>query len=370
MSRRHARAWYSRGLSNVYDAVRSVRDHDRERRVTLIASHTRKLFAAGSVADEVFAEPGQLSDADFVAWCLATCRERGVDLFVPGRRVIALAGARAAFEAAGTRLLVPAEPDALRRIERKDAFYEDLADQALPDHRIVSTADAFDAACAELGAIHPRLCVKPVVSTFGLGFHTLHADARRGPDDAYRRFLGGDGVAISFGTARDAIASARHPRPLMVMEYLPGPERSVDCLASDGALVCAVARLKRGDYQVLETAGPAVDAARAVIRRYRLDGLCNVQTRDGRGEARLLEANARMSGGLLYAAASGVAFPWWALQLALGWAAPADVPTPRAGRCVAPVQGMVVVAEEPVPERAPAPRPAGSRARSAATLPR
>lgn len=344
----NARVWYSRGLSNVFDALRILREADTMGELTLLASHARREVPAIRAADEGWLEPsGPISDDHFVDWCVEACRAHKVDVFVPGRRVVALSGAKDRFTAGGTRLLVPAGPTALARIDRKDEFYLDMAEEAavaggvaLPDYRICKTVEEFDAACEALGVEHRRLCVKPVVSTFGLGFHTLVAE-----DDEYRRFLGGDPTPVSFASARRAIASARRPRELMVMEYLPGPERSVDCLASAGTLVTAVARVKRGEFQILETEGPAIETARAVVRRYGIDGIINVQTRDARGEARLLEANARMSGGLLYACASGVAFPYWAVRIALGWATPADVPQPRSGLRVAPTQGMIVVGE-------------------------
>lgn len=348
MSRLKARVWYSRGLSNVYDALRILREADTDRELTLLASHARREVPAVRAADEAWLEPASpVSDEQFVEWCVEACRKHQVDVFVPGRRVQLLSGAKARFADVGTRLLVPAGPEVLARIDRKDQFYADMAEVAfppsavaLPDYRICKTADEFDAACASLAFDHKRLCVKPVVSTFGLGFHTLVAE-----DDEYRRFVGGDATPISFASARRAIAAAARPRELMVMEYLPGPERSVDCLASSGTLVTAVARVKRGEFQVLETEGPAIEAARAVVRRYGIDGIINVQTRDARGSSRLLEANARMSGGLLYACASGVAFPYWAVRLALGWSVPVDVPQPRSGLRVAPTQGMVVVGE-------------------------
>ena len=348
MSRLKARVWYSRGLSNVYDALRILRAADTERELTLLTSHARREVPAMTVADEGWLEPpSPISDDHFVNWCVEACRAHRVDVFVPGRRVPALSGAKDRFAEVGARLLVPAGPELLARIDRKDQFYLDMADGAglptgvgLPDYRICKTVGEFDEACALLGADHRRLCVKPVVSTFGLGFHLLVEE-----DDEYRRFLGGDPTPVSFASARRAIASATRPRELMVMEYLPGPERSVDCLASAGTLITAVARVKRGEFQVLETEGPAVEAARAVVRRFEIDGIINVQTRDARGAARLLEANARMSGGLLYACASGVAFPYWAVRLALGWSLPADVPLPRSGLRVAPTQGMVVVGE-------------------------
>ncbi|MDP2310790.1 MAG: ATP-grasp domain-containing protein [Pseudomonadota bacterium] len=333
--------WFSRGLSNVYDAVRLLRAADPAGRLRVLASDTRAHAPALSIADDALLEPRGVSETAFVDWCLGVCVERGVRAFLPGGRVLALARRRAEFAAVGTRLMVAGDADTLALVDDKAALYEHLGSRVpQPAWRVVRTAEDMDAAMDALRPGHPRLCVKPVVSMFGLGFHTL---VER--DDPYSQFLGADPVPRSVASTRRLLVGQERPRALLLMEYLPGPERSVDCLAMNGELVVAVARQKRGDHQVIETEGPAVDIAREVVRALRLDGLVNVQTRDGRGEPRLLEVNARMSGGLLYACLAGTALPYWAVQLALGNAAPADVPRPRAGVIVAPVQGAIVVGQ-------------------------
>jgi hypothetical protein len=173
------------------------------------------------------------------------------------------------------------------------------------------------------------------VGVFGVGFHVLVEKY-----DAYEALMGGHGPAVGVEAFRTALASARKPRRLLLMEYLPGPERSVDVLAHDGTLVTAIARRKQRGFQVLETSGEAIEVARAIVARHRLNGLVNVQTRDGRGTPRLLELNARMSGGLLYACASGVNLPWWSVALALGLASVSDVTRPQGGLHIAPVVGV------------------------------
>ena len=82
------------------------------------------------------------------------------------------------------------------------------------------------------------------------------------------------------------------------------------------------------------------DLAARLTRRLRLDGVFNVQFRDGDGVPYLLEINPRMSGGLLYACLSGLCFPYWAVRLALG-AAPDLVPLPRTGLRVSKVNRAI-----------------------------
>jgi alkylated DNA nucleotide flippase Atl1 len=237
-------------------------------------------------------------------------------------------------------VLVAATPEVYALVQRKDRVYQELAGEeiALPDWRVVRTAEEFDQACAELGQQHKRLCIKPAASIFGLGFHTLVES-----DDPYARMLGQDPTPLARDTCRRLIAEAKSPRPVLVMEYLPGPERSVDCLVREGRLVVAISRRKHASYQVLETEGPAIEAARAVVRRLQLNGVVNVQTRDTRGRPYLLEVNARMAGGVLYSALSGTALPWWSIALELGLAREEDIPAPRAGLRVAPITGAVAL---------------------------
>ncbi|SDX54494.1 hypothetical protein SAMN05421783_1359 [Thiocapsa roseopersicina] len=131
----------------------------------------------------------------------------------------------------------------------------------------------------------------------------------------------------------------------MLMEYLEGPERSVDCLAHQGELVAAVARLKHGRHQSLETSGAAIEGARRLVERYRLDGIVNIQFRDTRGIPHLLEINARMAGGMLYSCAA-LNLPYWSAMLALGLAQPHDVPAPREGLRVAPIGSALTLTNE------------------------
>ena len=59
-----------------------------------------------------------------------------------------------------------------------------------------------------------------------------------------------------------------------------------------------------------------------------------MQVRYLNGIAKVLEINARMSGGVYFACLSGVDLPAWAIALAAGTASPADVPQPQFGLAV------------------------------------
>ncbi|WP_375767276.1 ATP-grasp domain-containing protein [Archangium gephyra] len=331
--------WFNEGISAVHDALVLIREADTARELELLSSHSRPEAPSLAVADVAFPESSRMRSEEYVEWCLQTCRERGVDLFVPGRYREAISEHRARFEELGTRVLVAATPEVLALAERKDLFYASLEGVVpLPEYRVIRTLAEFDEAWAELRPRHRRLCIKPAVGIFGVGFHILNEN-----HDAYEALIGGNGLTVAVDAFRSALAAAREPRRLLLMEYLPGLERSVDCLARDGTLIAAVSRRKRGAFQVLEVEGAAIELAAAIVAKHRLNGLVNVQTRDGRGGPRLLELNARMSGGMLYACCSGVNFPWWSVALALGIRDSSQVPRPQGDLLVAPTTGVRIV---------------------------
>lgn len=339
MTTQRKRVWFNEGITAIHDALVLIREADGARELELLASHLNPAAPELAVADVAFLEPPRMRSEEYVAWCLRTCHEHGVDLFVPSFHRVAISARRAEFEAMGTRLLVAAAEEELALAERKDFFYASLKGVVpLPEFCTIVTLAEFDEAWAVLRPRHELLCIKPAVSVPGVRFHIL-----REKHDAYADLFG-NGVNVDVDVFRGALAGAQAPRRLLLMEYLPGPERSVDCLARDGTLIAAVSRIKHSAFlQELEVEGAAIELAAAVVAKHRLSGLVNVQTRDGRGGPRLIELNARMSGGILYACCSGLNFPWWSVVLALGLRDASQVPRPRGGLLVAPTTGVRII---------------------------
>jgi len=338
---RHATVWLNKSLSSTFDVVEILRGAQQGDELRILCSHTDPDFPAARVADRFEVEPKGLSEAAYLDYCLDVIRRHRVDVFLPGRNLRAIVRERPRFEAAGVRLLAAADAATLQLLEDKAALYAALGPNlvALPDYEVVTDRAGFDAAYERLRARHPTVCFKPAVSLFGLGFKVVSEDGS--PLD---RLLRGDNYHIGLDEARRCLDAAPTFRALLVMQYLPGAERSVDCLAQRGRLVCCVVRRKptTGDGPQLLEDNPAVaESVRRLTAHLGLDGLFNVQFRDSADVPCLLEINPRMSGGLLYACLSGVAFPYWAVRLALGTATPADVPRPRTGLRVSKVNRAI-----------------------------
>ena len=329
--------WYNSGLGDLYHCARLLREA-ADGRILVIASHTDPEAPILQASDRAFAEPPRGIESEaYVQWALDVCHAHGVNLFVPSRQAFALAEAREVFADLGVYVQVPSV-QVQTTLTHKDALYRELGGQgiALPEYRVVNSVAQFDEAYSDLHQRHPRLCIKPTVGIFGSGFRVLNEDI-----DDYEELLRSECTHMSLRAYREALLHARRPFELILMQSLEGVERSVDCLAVGGRLIAAVSRRKEGRRQVLETAGATIDAAEALVARYALDGIVNVQFKDAAGVAHLLEINARAAGGLLYSCASGLNFPYWSAALALGLAREDEIPAPWPDMAVLPVSGAI-----------------------------
>ena len=205
----------------------------------------------------------------------------------------------------------------------------------------------FSDAAVEIGKSGHRVCFKPAVGTFGLGFHII--------DDgltARKRLLGAVPYRISSSELRGILDTGEPFPELLVMEYLGGSEFSVDVLAHEGEVLAMVCRRKpfngrlkvagtyrmsvvrEGQCQILAREPQIEQMVRKLAAHFRLGGIFNAQFRSPAElpeRPHLLEINGRMSGGLPYIGLSGLNLVLLAIRIALrkpGEAMP-EIPVPQ-----------------------------------------
>lgn len=327
------RLWFNQAYRGTYQLIGLLRPAAAADGDTLhvTGSHTAVSTPFLQACDDAFPEPEHLVGDAWVEFALATCRERRIDVFVPGREREAVDLAADRFAALGVKVMVsPAA--AVRTLGDKAAAHESALALGLPVPRtlVVTDAPGFRAAYRQLRSEGLRVCMKPAIDHGAKGFRIL--DERVGswedleqvpgphihPDDVERRIV-----------ARGTID------PLLVTEYLGGDEISIDTLSHDGDLLAAVPRSKGGPQWTRQLVDDvdALEIAATVCKGYGLRYLNNVQVRrSADGRARLLEVNTRAASGLFQSAASGLNLPYLALRLRLDGRV--DVPAPRLGATV------------------------------------
>ncbi len=238
-------------------------------------------------------------DPGFADVVIEVCRDRQVDVVVPtvDSELVPMAESRDQLAEAGTSVLV-APTRALRRCLDKWGLMQ-VADGSVPIPRSAPLDEDFDPAAFELPVL-----LKPRVGSGSRGVRRV---------DSW-----------------DALGGVRD-RSLLVQEHLPGPEYSLDVLATSAGEVRAVVPRERlrVDSGIAITSRTVHDdelesiGARAV-EVAGLTGVANVQVmRDARGTPRLIEINPRFPGTMPLTLASGVNMPRLALGELLGESIPA-----------------------------------------------
>ena len=308
------RIWFNKTFSTISAVFKNLRQSTPAGEIRLICTHTHPTAAAFLAADESYLEPADLTGSAYLEWCVDFCRQHNIQLFWPGKEAAFISKYHSLFQAIGTQVLSVAESDTLTLLHNKADFYADVSpDVALiMDFIAVNNADEFDNAVSALSAKHERLCVKPAESVFGLGFRIL--DTQR---DSITQLLNGVEYQIPLHELRQGMNNTPQFATLLVMEHLGGHEWSVDCAGRHGKLLCAVQRKKpllAGHGQTIDNNADIHGMVTRLTAHYRLNGLFNIQFKDGVHGPRLLEINPRPSGGFGMACLSGANLAQIALQ--------------------------------------------------------
>lgn len=337
---------FTRGLSSIAQLVRAIREDMVAGEYLVHASYDTAFTPLAVTADRLHLEPPRAEDEAYADWLIGLCQREGIAIVWPQSRVRALLSRVARFTQAGIRLLLPTpDADTFDQIDDKLALLARVARAApevsLPDYRPVRTGRQFRDALRELGDGGRPLCIKPARGIYGGGFRRL--DEAVSP---LRRWLDNDVTHATTAEIEALLDLSDGERVFLVMEYLPGPERSLDCLADRGRLRAAIVRRKGvGRGQAIEDSPSAVALTGHLADLFRLHGVFNLQTRErADGCECLLEINARMSGGLDMCRAAGCNLPLAALRMASG-RLPVDwVAEPHRGAVVALLEAGVRIA--------------------------
>ena len=295
--------WFTKNINPTLHRVRQVAQSGRYR---VLASHTSADASYLGAAHLGFTEPTPIEEGAYLDYVLETVRAQHVQAIVGGRFAAMLARHRTELERLGCRLIVPSlDPKSFELCEDKARFYDLFSGRIpMPETRAVRDWAALESAARDLEARHGSACFKPARGIFGIGFRILI----HGSD--LKHYLSGNTTRMSYAAAELLLSGQALPK-LLVMETLPGFEYSIDALARGGELLTGVIRRKvggLGNVQVAVDLPQLREWAALLARELQMDGLFNAQFKeDAAGMPRLLEVNARASGGLpISAALSGL----------------------------------------------------------------
>jgi len=279
--------------------------------------------AIGKYLNEDFETIPFASDPNFVDAILSLCRRKNIHAVLPlvTKELIPLAQSSNEFEMTGAKLLI-SPASSLEIANNKSNLYEFLQWRgiAVPEFKVAETIDQFKEAVQELGFPSKQVCFKPSVSNGSRGFRVIANQINEldllfnyKPNSTY----------ISFDEAVRILSTGTFPE-LLISEYLPGEEYSVDCLANNGDSILILPRLRKKMINGISVEGEFVKEesiityCKQIIRELQLHGNIGIQVKKSEaGQFLILEINPRVQGTISAALGAGINLPSLAIKQAL-----------------------------------------------------
>ncbi|MBK6826430.1 MAG: ATP-grasp domain-containing protein [Chitinophagaceae bacterium] len=296
---------------------------NKDPRISVVAADARE-EAYGRYLADTFELLPLANQPEFAEQVLQICQKHSIQIILPlvTRELIPLALHKAAFEKAGIR--IPVSPlNALEIANNKGKLYQFLQWRGmdLPDFRIVENPAQFKTAIEDLGYPGKPVCFKPVESNGSRGFRIIQQSVNE-PDLLLNQKP--SSVYISLEEAIRILSSGTFPE-LLIAEYLPGDEYSVDCLANKGEPVLVVPRLRKKMINGISVEGIFVKEetiiayCSQIIRELQLHGNIGIQVKANlEGKFLVLEINPRVQGTISAGLGAGINLPLLAIKQELG----------------------------------------------------
>ena len=308
------RVWFNHWFSTSYGIIELMKKDGREK-IHVVGSSRQINSVVQKACDEWYPDSEDEGDA-YIGFALDFCKKHGIDVFVPRRNMIEISKRKEDFEAAGVKVLLD-DPEKIELLNDKARTYSLLKQTPsviIPDFEVVGTYSGFMAAYQKLHEKHEQLCVKFVNDEGAMSYRRIARDEDAA--DTIRKYPGAE---ISFEKYAAILKAKDTFDDLMVMEYLPGPEISVDCLSTRKGLI-AIPRLKgSGRDEKIIADNSILQMSRDIMDAVKLEYPCNIQFKLKEDKAYLLEVNTRMSGGIqMSCPAENINIPNIALNKLLG----------------------------------------------------
>lgn len=303
-----------------------------ERNIHLVGADLNKDDTILQMCDAVYQVP-RGNDPSYVDALLEICKKEKIDVLLPIMSVElnTLAENRERFTAIGTKVSV-SDAEALYVANNKYRLFDYMKDNSIPcaHYFAVHNSKELQDAAAKLGYPDNRVCVKATEGSGSRGFRIL--DEYQPRFDAFMNDKPSSGI-IRMQELLSIIGEADVFPELIVMEYLPGAEYSVDLLADKGKslVTCCRKSLRMENSIMLEAEivenKAVIDLCEQTTKLLRLDGNIGFDVRErADGTPVIMECNPRITAGVPFFAIAGVNLPYLCIKKLLGEEMPVAIP--------------------------------------------
>ena len=307
------------GVPGIIKSLRLV----KERKIKIVGVDMRKDAVGSILADEFTTIPSSKSKK-YLSSLLKVAKKFEVDVILPSNtdELLILTKNKFIFEENGIKISI-SSPESIGVANNKYLLMKELKNIIpLPKFYFVKSSLEFEKAVYNLGYPKEVICVKPPISHGMRGFRILNSKINH-----LDVFLNQKPTGI-FTTFEDFFSIFRKAKPfpeLLVMEFLPGIEYSVDALANEGEPLIIIPRTRDYIKMGISFEGALVKNKRIIeycekiIKKLRLNGNIGFQFKEDKKRVpKLIECNPRLQGTVVINTFAGINLVYLGIKLALG----------------------------------------------------
>ena len=297
------------GAPGAYGIIKALLSVDKNINIT---AADMKAECIGKIIAPDFVQIPPANASHFIDEVLAICKEKSIDVILPlvTRELELFSRAKDLFESAGTKILV-ADYDLLRVVNNKGELYSQLERKgvSVPKFGIASNVDEFVKISKDLNYPKEIICFKPCNSNGKRGFRIL--DTKK---DKFELWLNQkpDNSYINWNDSLNILTNRDCPS-ILVSEYMPGKEYTVDVFRSKGKTHYIIPRLRSkmiGGISVegtIENNQKIINYCKEIIEVFPIEGLFGIQVKlTENKEPLILEINPRVQGTTVACIGAGV----------------------------------------------------------------
>jgi carbamoyl-phosphate synthase large subunit len=302
-------------LSDI-DMLKKVKSFE----IDVITADSEDKDAAGfSVTDKKYVVP-KVKDSKYISAILDICEHEKITTIIPQYtdELFLMSENVKRFNSLGIKILVTEDTERLKIANSKIKLYQFLNNKAfIPKYKSASNIDSVKNAVLELGYPNVPVCIKPTQGEGGKGFRIITKERINMFNESSSH------PKMSLEAYIDQLKAVDSIPDLLVTEYLPGKEYSVDCVCKNGYTYICIPRqriktsMSVSSISLIEKNEDLIAYSKEIISSLNLSYNINLQFKySDDGNPKLIEINPRVSGSLVANYGAGVNMLEAALRLA------------------------------------------------------
>ena len=274
---------------------------------------------------DAFYNVPEATATDYCDIVLDICKKEKVDIYFPNisAEVSAVVERQKDFSSIGTILSV-SDPKAVAIANNKLKAYEFLKTKGIPVPKYygVHNLQDFIDGCKVLGYPENPVCLKIVDNSGSRGVRIIDAKRNRYQIFAHEK---PNSFFTSYEDMLSILKSVEKLDEMMLVEYMPGNEYTVDLLADHGKVLYMAGRenvvslMSIAQESIVAKIDSAYETSKAIVEALGLDGNIGFDfMKDANGTPVLMDINPRITATVSVIAAAGLNLPYLRIKQLLG----------------------------------------------------